>query len=99
MSRLTDANRAQRDQILACLRDRWPLSTQEVTDAVTSRGYDPNVYRNLMALERLGQVDRLVRQPESRSVYWRYLPAAPAVPDEDLPDLDAITGQPGDATP
>lgn len=67
-----------RDQILAALRTEWPLpvSTRKVCELLGAHRYDETGYRvypQLCALDRLGIVERIRRDPECRDVFWRFL--------------------------
>lgn len=69
---------AMRDQILAALRTEWPLpvSTRRVCELLGAHRYDETGYRvypQLCALDRLGIVERIRRDPDCRDVFWRFL--------------------------
>lgn len=69
---------AMRDQILAALRTEWPLpvSTRRVCELLGAHRYDETGYRaypQLCALDRLGVVESIRRDPDCRDVFWRFL--------------------------
>ncbi|SHQ49021.1 Uncharacterised protein [Mycobacteroides abscessus subsp. massiliense] len=69
---------AMRDQILAALRTEWPLpiSTRRVCEMLGAGRYDETGYRvypQLCALDRLGVIERIRRDPDCRDVFWRFL--------------------------
>lgn len=69
---------AIRDQILAALRVEWPLpiSTRRVCELLGASRYDETghrIYPQLCALDRMGIVERIRREPDCRDVFWRFL--------------------------
>lgn len=80
---------AIRDQILAALRAQWPspISTRRVCELLHATRYDETglrIYPQLCALDRMGLVERIRREPDCRDVFWRFL----GDPTDD--DLNAV---------
>lgn len=71
MTALTARNERLAALARAVLVLEWPqaLSTRAVEERI-SRRYDPDVYRALCRLERLGEAEKIT-PPDLRSRYWR----------------------------
>lgn len=67
-----------RGQILSVLRAEWPLpiSTRRVCELLGAHRYDETghrVYPQLRALDRIGLIECIRREPDCRDVFWRFL--------------------------
>lgn len=81
---------AVHDAIAATLRDaEYPLATRQVEARTGFRHWD--VYPNLRALERLGDVERADTPRHVRDVFWRLTPHTPDV--EFNAEFEALAAQ------
>lgn len=77
MTALSRRNDRLTGLVRAVLVLEWPLPVPTpVIEKRVSRRYDPDVYRTLWRLERIGEAERIT-VPDTRCRYWR-LGEAPA---------------------